>query len=839
MVLSLFRKIVLWVALCLLPATAYSQTYPSPFYAGVNLYGSSPSIAAQGPASNINVNLVPKGTGYVNIGGYGLQTTALTLVGASGCAKFSSAIMGSTGVPCVSLSATNTWSQPQTFSQTVLVGGGTPLGLGGAPPTTLSSIFAPSSSRSTADPVIDIERTTSYSGGSTYNPTAYFSTNASFNAAGAWADGVTSILQVTANSVASGTRPYGEAVRGVCYLASGIANTTGCWGGVFIASANGNTTSNVLFGVEGEVDPAVVAPLPSAETGTSASNSFTATSSTQGTPYTAGAGFATNAWNRGSFQSGFECQKEQNGTPGSIIKYGCFVGNVTAPYGLDLHLGTWTSLAINATGFTVDGSGNTIIGGTLTNAALPGLSTSVQGTGLPGLDGGSLFIYQAPATTAAAVQNDLRLQRSAAYTNNYAITAASGNGTTATFSYTGPAITIGDTISVTGEQPFGYNGSCVVTASVVGTPSTVSCANTTTGSQTVGGNFYDVTSIGDVNSLFMLSYTQPNASFYEWPLLSSIFDYTGQTLGNNAQQVAVDGTAFKQYKAGYNYSTAAFAGTIAATTLTVTSLTSGQLSPANRLSGGTASPGTYIVGQLTSTEAGGALGGRGTYQVFPSQTATGVTTATDVIGYATGANFVCEDDTGISNPGGPCVGTEIDNYWVTGSGADNNNERVVLQLVWGGLGAGVSTNDHIGSVILFGGGDNSVNDNALLFGGSGSYGNIINTDNATVTGNIIESPNYTLDGSGNVVSYGTQSIGNTGTYALVVNGGTWFSSFSVNVPIAISALPACASAYGGAHATVNNGVAPSAYKTVVSTTGTDTWNVSCRSSGGTYHWYYD
>ena len=522
--------------------------------------------------------------------------------------------------------------------------------------------------------------------------------------------------------------------------------------------------------------------------------------------------------------------------------------------------------ALNSGGssvFSVDGSGNVTTPGSITAGTATGCATftsgllgttglpcpsssavipfvaNVEGTGIPGIDASSgsspIMLYESPATIQNALNPTLRLQRVANYTNNYTITAASGNGTTATFSYTGPVIPVGHTIWVTGEQPWGYSGSCVVSASVAGTPSTVSCPNTTTGSQTVSGVFYDQTANGDVNSLFMLSYTSPTASFYEWPFLSSVYDYTGLTLGNNAQQVAVDGTAFKQYQTGVDYTTANFTGTIAGTTMTVSTVTSGVLNPTNRISGGTTASGTYIVQQLTGTYPGGP----GTYEVFPSQTATGATTATDVIGYAVGGNFVCEDDTGISNPGGPCVGTEIDNYWVTGSGTDNFGQRGVLQLAWGGLGAGVSTGDHIGEGILFGGADSSIMDNALLFAGNGSYVNIINTDTTTVTGNIIESPNFTLSGSGDVTSYGTHSIGNTGTYALVVSGGVWFGSYSVNQPITIVSLPTCNSTSVGTHATVSNGVAPAAYKTVVGTTGTAVWPVYCAYTGSAYNWYYD
>jgi len=68
-----------------------------------------------------------------------------------------------------------------------------------------------------------------------------------------------------------------------------------------------------------------------------------------------------------------------------------------------------------------------------------------------------------------------------------ATTAASGNGTTATITYATQAsnpFTVGQSITVTGVTPTGYNGTYIVTA--VSTTQ-VQYANTTTGSQTVAG----------------------------------------------------------------------------------------------------------------------------------------------------------------------------------------------------------------------------------------------------------------------------------------------------------------------------------------------------------------
>lgn len=65
------------------------------------------------------------------------------------------------------------------------------------------------------------------------------------------------------------------------------------------------------------------------------------------------------------------------------------------------------------------------------------------------------------------------------------VTGASGNGTTVTLTYTGPFnFQVGNGITVSGITPSGYNGQYAVTAS---TNTTVSYANTTTGSYVSGG----------------------------------------------------------------------------------------------------------------------------------------------------------------------------------------------------------------------------------------------------------------------------------------------------------------------------------------------------------------
>jgi hypothetical protein len=64
-----------------------------------------------------------------------------------------------------------------------------------------------------------------------------------------------------------------------------------------------------------------------------------------------------------------------------------------------------------------------------------------------------------------------------------------------------------------------------------------------------------------------------------------------------------------------------FTGSVTATTLTVTAIASGSLKPGQTIVGSGLSSATGILAQLTSTESGGALGGRGTYQITLTGTA--------------------------------------------------------------------------------------------------------------------------------------------------------------------------------------------------------------------------
>jgi len=120
-------------------------------------------------------------------------------------------------------------------------------------------------------------------------------------------------------------------------------------------------------------------------------------------------------------------------------------------------------------------------GAAAANLGWSGVSPSVEGTGRQGVDGNTFFVYQAPATVAEAVNQTLRVQRSASYPNS--------------------------------------------SGSVSGT----------------------------AQAIWGLDFTSPTGSLYEWAITGQLYNQTGASLGSGAQNVAVNGTAFKQFKPGYNY----------------------------------------------------------------------------------------------------------------------------------------------------------------------------------------------------------------------------------------------------------------------------------------------
>jgi len=99
-------------------------------------------------------------------------------------------------------------------------------------------------------------------------------------------------------------------------------------------------------------------------------------------------------------------------------------------------------------------------------------------------------------------------------------------------------------------------------------------------------------------------------------LKTASINLAGATSFTNAAEIIANGLGIEGVQV------AAFTGSIATTTLTVTAFSSGEfkLGAGQVINGSGVTANTYILAQLTSTEAGGALGGTGTYQVNASQT---------------------------------------------------------------------------------------------------------------------------------------------------------------------------------------------------------------------------
>lgn len=119
-------------------------------------------------------------------------------------------------------------------------------------------------------------------------------------------------------------------------------------------------------------------------------------------------------------------------------------------------------------------------GGLLLSSVLPSASSSVQGTGIPGLDGNLLgyMFYSAPTTSAQSLLPNLRLQKVENYT----------------------------------------------------------------------GGTYGATE----SALWVLDYSSPTGKNFNWSILSELHNYT-DTGVSAAENVAVNGTAYKQFKGGYVY----------------------------------------------------------------------------------------------------------------------------------------------------------------------------------------------------------------------------------------------------------------------------------------------
>lgn len=234
-----------------------------------------------------------------------------------------------------------------TANATILVGKGSPLALTSGSPVinAFTTQFIPLTSSTTGSPTVAIERSRVFNDGPivTSSPTLYVATKTDFGSTpGSYGNGIVS--EVFINSVAALTgQAYMEAVRGYCTIGNGITNKSSCWGFVSISFT---TTSPYisLIGMEAEVSQSNAdAPTPINYNPSAFKLAASYLATCNGSNICDWA-YGINAYGTIGHQAGFVCPKEA--TPGGTIRYGCFVGASNSPYGLDLHLGTWSSAAI-------------------------------------------------------------------------------------------------------------------------------------------------------------------------------------------------------------------------------------------------------------------------------------------------------------------------------------------------------------------------------------------------------------------------------------------------------------------------------------------------------------
>lgn len=211
---------------------------------------------------------------------------------------------------------------------------------------------------------------------------------------------------------------------------------------------------------------------------------------------------------------------------------------------------------------------------------------------------GNYTVESVPAPTTSTFS--INAQNSASLTQ-YTTTAATGNGTTATITFTGSKLfTVGSLITVSGVTPTGYNGTYVVTASTVGTStSTVSFANITTAAQTVAGKVQNAAS-GFINN--------GNAQFFYYLGLGPVPTASGYGLD------------------GYGGSSNAQATTSTSGTGTTATI-------------GFAGPYTFAVGSTIVVDGVTPSGYNGTFVVTAS-TSTSVSYASSVTGSQTNSGYV-------------------------------------------------------------------------------------------------------------------------------------------------------------------------------------------------------
>lgn len=242
-------------------------------------------------------------------------------------------------------------------------GGGAPLSLGAATVGTSTSQFIPTAARAIGDPVFTVQRTynNTLGGAAPDSSTFYVATAVNFGSTiNSWGNGILSQVRILTNLAASG-QSYMEATRSYCEIAAGISGVfQSCWGEVAAAvSASGYVALNAL-----EAQTANNSGVDAVGTTSWLPSQFRAAASALASCFgsnTCDWGYAINAYGTRGTQAGFICPKEQ--VPGATVKYGCFVAAGQVPIGLDTSLGTFSSFAIKANGFTIGNTGITLVGG--------------------------------------------------------------------------------------------------------------------------------------------------------------------------------------------------------------------------------------------------------------------------------------------------------------------------------------------------------------------------------------------------------------------------------------------------------------------------------------------
>lgn len=129
--------------------------------------------------------------------------------------------------------------------------------------------------------------------------------------------------------------------------------------------------------------------------------------------------------------------------------------------------------------------------------------------------------------------------------------------------------------------------------------------------------------------------------------------------------------------------------------------------------------------------------------------------------------------------------------------------------------------------------DTGTHNYGAYFGGTYSVGGIVVAGSGPGYAFATSGASFSVTEAGVLVAASLYTSGTLGA------GNTTIAGYITVTPVAIASLPTCNSSTAGAHATVNNGVAPPTYWGTVSTTGAATDSVFCYYSGSAYSWVYD